>query len=171
MAYKEPKYTPFHVIASIIEKHVKTEADSELRNFSEDLKGRLVRGIYKQSFESFKTYPLTEEWKKAKLRLHYDLRVMIAKGEYVKSIRVVKIRQAKYEIGVPKNKRVKRSDGSDAGITMETLAAIHEKGSAKANIPPRPHWSVIRNQAQKEAPSVANKIARKATKHINKELS
>ena len=109
-------------------ERIKSDAGWRIAN---KFKLDLIVGIKMQSFNHA---PLSPTYLKHKARQGLDTRILIAKMDYLKSIRVQRKDKNTFITGVPR-KAIHYS-----GLTYEQLAAIHEYGSPARNIPARPHW-------------------------------
>lgn len=97
-----------------------------------DFVSELKKRIQAQSFKGWA--PLNVEYKQYKKAKGFDTRTLIKTGEYLNSIGWRRTPAGNISVG--SRKRVH----SASGLPMMKLARIHEYGSAKAGIPPRPHW-------------------------------
>jgi hypothetical protein len=105
------------------------------------------------------------EWKKRHKR---DTRILIATREYIQSVRIMKHdvgswhddrRVVWYEVGLPPIIHV------DSGLPLRKLAAIHEFGVPKKNIPARPLWQPAAWEfSKKHSGKVLKRIRAKAMK-------
>jgi len=82
--------------------------------------------------------PLSPLYVQQKAKRGLDPRTLIARMEYLKSIRVRSTRDQKgdqtYTVGVPQYAK------HYSGLTFMQLAAIHEYGTRDRRVPARPHW-------------------------------
>jgi len=133
------------------------------REFKNDLRTR----IKLQAFTSW--VPLSPEYKKRKEKLGLDPRTLMARGDYVNSIRIRRTTENTYVVDVPQT--VKHY----SGLTYKELAAVHEYGSKKAHIPARPHWrpTIRRYQARKREleKAMQEKLVQRVEKRVKASLS
>jgi len=162
-----PKFRKF---ARIIKKHVKRVVEDELEDFAWELHGELVNGILMQTFASFRTIPLRESYLKRKIAKGLDPRVMIRTGHYMESITVFRHTDFEYEVNVPKDAVAVDENRDPTEFSLRALGEVQEFGSAKANVPARPHWRVIIRRAKRKAPKVAERIADKAARRIRRDF-
>lgn len=150
------KYKPSHVpdfrqftqtVKAIVprtaERMVYAFAKAECRTF----KSR----IRHQTFRSFITTPLTAKWLSRKAAAGADQRVMIATKHYVRSIRVFTKRTKRgvvIRVGFHPNTLARDLQHRVVQIPLWKLALVHEHGSAKMNIPPRPHWRPFKREME-----------------------
>lgn len=167
---KSAHIPPFSKIRALIERHVKDVAEQEISDYAVELKNRLVNGILRQTFESFRRFPLNPRYLEWKRKKKLDPRTLVATGRYVRKIKILPRGRFVYEIGFPRNAKVRDIDGKEKDLTLNELANILEYGSESAGIPPRPHWGIIYQQGQRDAVKVARQISEKAAKRINKDL-
>lgn len=80
---------------------------------------------------------LTDKHVQKKARDGEDGRKLIATGDYVAGIEVFRGEQAS---GVYYIVRPEAREHVPSGMTLSLLARVHEYGSARHKIPPRPHW-------------------------------
>ncbi len=99
-------------------------------------KGKGVQG----ENEPFDHQALSKTYARYKLRKGLDGRTLLALGDYVRSIEV--FRSDRKDAGV--TYRVRTKPGKHySGLTYNELGLVHEFGSAKAQIPARPHWRPV----------------------------
>jgi len=169
MKTRKPSIPPFSRIADSIRRSVATVADHELKKFAVEMRDFMRDGIRRQRFPSFQAYPLSRgymEWKKS---VGLDRRVLIATGQYVNNIVYRKIRRGVYEVNVPENIAARDKDGRPVGVTLRVLGAIHEIGSAAAQVPPRRHWRDGIAHAEQRAQEVAQAVAVEAARQVRRE--
>ncbi len=164
-AYKKPHIPNFKKVVAAFSDAPKI-IEEEVRDFAEDEREAFQRRIELQDFPSFNAAPLSPAYAKRKERLGLDPRVMIATGYYYKEIRVFRRKVSKRAVTlyIGHHKRAQARDHKDqrVPILLNTLAAVHEKGSAKMNIPPRPHWgphlALMRTHAQARRQAIRARI-------------
>lgn len=138
-------------LPGILKGVAKLECYNSARRMARDLKQKILR-------QKFRHKPLSESYLKAKKRAGLDTRILIATKTYVNSIHVQKAiaryrkgltgRKVSYETDKPIERggnvvymvTVPDAIHPPSGLKFKHLARIHEYGSKKANIPPRPHW-------------------------------
>lgn len=130
---------------------------------------QMVRdAIYHQQY---RWVPLTERYLSWKKRVSRDTRIYLATHEFVQSIQVIPTEDGEeigFIVGLPDKIHV------DSGLPLRKLAAIHEFGSPKQNIPARPLWRPTWERFRREAEvrlakrlkDFANEEARKLQKDI-----
>jgi hypothetical protein len=142
--------------------------------------------IETQQFDSFRFRPLQSWYVAMKRRLRRDTRVMIATGEYLKSIQVWEVpRQSRdalgrfgtntrsanvhmWTIGIPLSARVRDMFTRQlTNVPMVVLAKEQEYGSSKGHVPARPHWHpFFMEMVTKDAPRFAATVAPVVSKAI-----
>lgn len=124
---------------------------SSKRMLDEFLKeaSRLLASNFKANLygEKLPLVPLKAQTIQRKLSRGGDYRILIDTAQFVKSVRTKKIEKYHYFVGVPNTKH-------KSGINLRDLAMIHEYGSKKRNIPPRPAWAMTANQFGKIVPNL-----------------
>ena len=88
----------------------------------------------------FKQKPLADRTIKNKMQRGEDARKLIATGDYIEGIEVRKFVLPK--VGVSWGVGLVDRRHAPSGLPLKVIAAILERGSAAARIPPRPHWRV-----------------------------
>ncbi len=135
-------------------KLVRKFADKELLTF----RHRVENG----EFPAFDATPLSDDWLAFKAANDLDLRTMIATGHYIKEMKVFVERTATgYTVYVGFDAAARAVDPVTKEPTpfpLHLLAAVQEYGSAKANVPPRPHWAPHLADMAKRAGGVRVKV-------------
>jgi len=174
MPYKRSKVPSFSPIAAAIKAEATTTALAEVAQFAEAEKDGFVGRIEAQDFPSFDSTPLTPAWKRRKEMAERDLRVMIATGTYKDSIRVFR-RLVKdgaiFRIGFHHAKRARNLKGEIVPLLLDELARVHEFGSAKANVPARPHWRNHLDQMRERARTLRPEIVRQIVHNIRRRIA
>lgn len=115
-----------------------------IRTFAEKEAEIFRNKIENQEFESFDATPLSDDWLAFKAKHNLDLRTMIATKTYVSKIRVfVKDTENGKMVYIGFDEEDRAVDPVTKELTpfpLHLLAAVQEFGSAKANVPARPHW-------------------------------
>jgi hypothetical protein len=125
---------------------VRARADSRVRTFAEKEATTFKQRIVGQDFMSFKQVPLNRRYLEWKAKHGLSTKTMIALGDYVKYIRAhYHVRQdggLNVYIGHHPSLCVRdsRTGRTRHEWPMQTVAAIHEFGSANGHVPARPHW-------------------------------
>lgn len=137
MAVKVTKRTKtVKSIVSVFKDAVATGSAQQLKQQSEAI-AKLVKDVIYQQL--FKLHPLSHKYFMEKVRKGLDLRILIATGDYVKSIKVIRAEDKElgviYQVGFPK--RLHKT----SKVTFEQLANWLEFGTKK--MPARPHWRVV----------------------------
>jgi len=88
----------------------------------------------------YKQVPLSPRTVRNKMRRGEDARKLLATGDYINGIEVRKFTMPK--IGVMWGVGMEDRNHVPSGLPLLTIATILERGSAAANVPPRPHWRV-----------------------------
>lgn len=130
---------------------------------------QMVRdSIYHQQY---RWVPLTKRYLAWKKRVNRDARIYLATHEFVQSIQVIPTEEGEkigFIVGLPDKLHV------DSGLPIRKLAAIHEFGSPKMNIPARPvwrpTWERFRREAKARITARLKAFAEKETKQLQKEL-
>lgn len=115
--------------------------------------------------QAYKWKPLKERYIKWKKRKGLDTRILIATGEYVQAIQVTQtvegdLEDVTYTVGLPDRMHV------SSGLPIRQLAAIHEFGLPKQNIPARPVWNPTWKMA---LPEVKEKVTARLKKTAEEE--
>ena len=113
---------------------------------------KLVDNVRKDRFNLPSNNPRYLRWKQAHGR---SSKVLIATGEYIKSIEVRRIGK-NWWVGIPQGLMHTNSD-----LLMSDLAKILEFGSPAKGIPSRPLWALTRAAQEKEYQAWAKKFAQK----------
>ena len=117
-------------------------ATGAVRRFVETERRGFQEAIRHQDFRSFHQNPLSARWLAKKHAAGADLRVMIATGTYVSTIRTFMRRASgggyRFRIGFAPNQHARNLDRTVSPLLLSDLAAIHENGTGK--VPARPHW-------------------------------
>jgi len=123
-------------IISVFEDAVATGTALQLKKQAEAI-SKLVKDVIYQQL--FKLHPLSPKYFQQKVKKGLDLRILIATGDYVKSIKVLRIEDKElgviYQVGFPKRLH------KPSKLTFEQLAYWLEFGTKK--MPARPHWRVV----------------------------
>lgn len=107
---------------------------------------RITRNIQGQEYGWSPLAPSTSE---AKAKAGQDPRTLIATGDYLASIRVVRAGPLGYGVGVPEN--AKNADGQ----SLVAIGLAHEYGTG--SLPARPFW---RRESREFARNVESRIRR-----------
>ena len=141
--HKKPKVPDFGRVVRAF-KDAKAVLEEEVRDFADEQAEDFKARIEDQNFPAFNATPLSPRYAERKEKLGLDPRIMIATGHYYKAIRVFQRKNRDgsitYYVGHDNRARARDHKGDIIPIFLNTLAAVHEKGSSKMNIPPRPHW-------------------------------
>lgn len=108
----------------------------ELKEAANRFHHLLKMAVHQQSYQ---WKPLNERYLAWKRKVGRDTRILLATHEYITAIEVIELpkkqgEMAAFSVGLPD--RIHK----DSGLPLKTLARIHEFGSMKRNIPPRPLW-------------------------------
>ena len=90
----------------------------------------------------FTLVPLSPRYVKEKARKGEDGRTLVATGDYLNGIEVRKAVVG--GAGVVWGVGLAARNHEPSGLPLLTIAKILERGSAKASVPPRPHWTPTR---------------------------
>ena len=154
-------------------------AIERVRAFAESQADEFRQAILDQNFEAFDAFPLRPATLAAKMRAHVDLRVMVATGTYVDSIRSFRTlssnrRNARFHIGFHPRKLARDYHGNITEILLQDVARIQEYGSVAAGIPARPHWrpyrAVIGARAESERERITRLVVWKLRSEVQKGL-
>lgn len=159
------------------------------KKLAEKFKQTLIANIKAQKYPMKALNPDYAEYKR---KNHLDPRILIATEKYLENIEIKK------EIGVGEATSVSGVTGSEAQqvqyvvkpsakmveppkrknfsvkavmkspLTYEKLGKIHEHGSAKANIPRRPHFSTTAKEFNSRAAEHGEAIQREYSKRVSK---
>lgn len=158
-------FTRFSEIAQrVLEREVEELAERERAAF--------VQRIEDQNFQSFDAAPLNSAYLERKIAAGGDPRIMIASGFYKDNIRV--FRRVNYDdsityyVGFHKRMQARDIAGDRVPILLVKIAWIHEKGSAKMNIPARPHWGPHYADMQKRAKADRERIRAAIMKELTR---
>ena len=142
--YRASHIPDFQQFIRIVRDTVKTAPLQMIHEFAGAELQRFKKRILKQEFKSFKEIPLSPAWVARKLRAHRDLRVMLATHHYTNSIKIFTRKGADgatlVYIGFDKRANARNLKGEVIPFKLYKLARVQEYGSAKANVPSRPHW-------------------------------
>jgi hypothetical protein len=149
-----------------------------IREFTDKEREEFVRALRHQDFPAFQEIPLSPAWLARKARKNRDLRTMIATGHYINSIRVFRkdsvrmdgTRTFLFHVGFEKDALARDLDGRTVNFPLRLVAAVQEKGSAAAHIPPRPHWEPQRRRISARAPALRQRIGIKVAQQVRREL-
>ncbi len=160
--YRKPRIPDFKRVIRAF-AGARNVAAEEIREFAEDQTVAFRRRIEAQDFPSFNATPLSPRYAKLKERLGLDPRVMIATGHYKNSLVVLERRNPDgsmtYYIGHDRLARAVDKDGTPIpGVTLNLIAAVHENGSSKMNVPARPHWKPHLEGMKQEAGDIRERI-------------
>jgi hypothetical protein len=128
---------------------------------------RVAPSIKTASRAPYRHRALTQKWVQRKARDSQDGRKLIATGDYAQGIEVFKGKQASgvYFIVRPADRKHVPS-----GLRLPMLARVHEFGSAKHKIPPRPHWGPavrdVRDAFAGARPTIRAEAARRLLRRI-----
>ncbi len=166
--YKKSHIPPFKKIAAKLTETAAVVLDEEVASFAEDEKDLFVVRIEAQGFAAFKSVPLNPDYKQWKILHGLDERVMIATGWYISQIKVQHRSTGKYGtmyyVGFDSRALVRDEDGNTIPFTLVSLAWVHEKGSAKAHVPARPHWGPHLAKMTRRAVGLRLRIRQKIVK-------
>jgi len=172
--YKKSHIPPFKKIAAKVSEAATAVLDEEVAKFSEDEKDLFVVEIETQDVTSFKTVPLNPDYKQWKILHGLDERVMIATGWYVSQIKVQHKSTGKYGtlyyVGFDNRALARDADGNTVPFTLVSLAWVHEKGSAKAHVPARPHWGPHLMKMKRRAVGLRLRLRQKIVKRWKRAL-
>lgn len=172
--YKSPHVPDFARARRVVSRIVTEEAESQVYAFAEREADIFRWAILRQDFQSFHELPLTLRYLSRKIAAHADVRVMIATQWYIDHIKVFKKRNADgtltVYVGFHRNVHARDIKGKIVKILLREVAMIQEKGSAKANIPSRPHWKPHLEKMTARAPRVRKSIKRRVMQRIRKEV-
>lgn len=124
-----PKTNPYIGWLNVFEKAYFLASRKMLLRLARDLASRLRRNLRAQVF---RWVPLSEKYKKYKLKHGLDPRMLIATGEYLNSIVVRQKLDGSVEVGI------KNKIHTPSGLPLKKLMRIHEYGTQ--TIPARPWW-------------------------------
>ena len=167
LTYKKPHIPDLsHVLRGIGE--IASEiVEEEVESFAVAERDSFVRRIKRQEFQSFNATPLTRLWLRRKIMARADKRVMIATGHYIRSIKIQRRRVGRRGrtifVGFDSRLMPRDLDGRIVHVEggMNKIAWVHERGSAKMKVPPRPHWEPHRLQMVERARGVRKRIKRR----------
>jgi len=130
------KSNPFEVIYEINKKEGLEVAQEVLFEEGRRLAAKIRTNILQQLLDFT---PLSEPYAAWKKKKGLDPRILIARGNYVKSIRARKLVDGNTDVNVPDETH------PDAKISYRLLGQVHEFGqlqwqSTGKGIPARPHW-------------------------------
>jgi hypothetical protein len=174
-------------LPEIASKISKMECYNAARRMSRDLK----LAIRKQKFQHI---PLTQKYAEWKEKEGLDKRILIATGDYVKSIHVQRSSTGrdlgKLVAASKRGKKISKEEGKDkdkcvaytvtvpdgihkpSGLPYSVLAKIHEFGSKKRNIPARPHWGPVwKDFENKEGKRMGRKVSLKILQEFRREIA
>lgn len=134
-----------------VEGKMLSEGAAMLEEEANRLAEMVRQAIYHQQY---RWKPLSQRYLKWKERKGRDTRIYLATHEYVQSIQVTPTpddEEVAFVVGLPDKIHV------DSGLPLRKLAAIHEFGSRKRNIPARPLWRPTWERWRREVKAKVNK--------------
>ena len=145
---------------------VREFAGAELELFKE--------ALMEQDFPAFHEVPLSARWLARKAAANADLRTMLATHHYIESIKVFteinRDGSVTIHVGFDRDATARDLNGHPTNFPLYRVAQIQEHGSAAANIPPRPHWSVQRQRMAAKAPAKRREIAEEIVRRVRADL-
>jgi phage gpG-like protein len=156
----------FKMLQRGIDEAAKQTVANELRRLAFDFKDDLTQAVRQKRYSM---QDLSDRWKKKKKKEGLDPRKLIASGKYLENIRVEKYRNTGWKVE-PTPFRVKKYKFQKEApkITYQKLAAIHEFGYPKANIPARPHWIPTIEQYQAQAGRIGKQVQDTFAKRLDR---
>lgn len=148
---------PHKVVIRILNEQVRDLGQGMALTLAKRLAGRVRQTIIGQT-EHWP--PLSQRYAAAKARRGLDPRMLIATGRYVNSIRARKSGTKTYVVA-PSRESVLDAHGIPTDLTLRDLGAIHEFGSRKRSIPPRPHWRPVWQHFLRQQDEIKAEIRRK----------
>lgn len=177
LKYKKPHIPPFRQIARVIIETANEVLDEEAEAFAEEETELFKDEIRRQTFSAFRRFPLSLGYLRRKQLANADERVMIATGWYLQNIRVWRHRDPAarprarwFRVGFHPQIRARNLKGQRMPIHLNRVAWVQEKGSAKMNIPSRPHWKPHYDQMRTRAPAVRTRIRNRIVREANLKL-
>ena len=144
----------------ILKEEWTTLKQEEGKRLSTEFRNELVKRILLQRFPWPPLSSGYAAWKKSKA---LDPRTLIARRDYVKSIQTRKVDDDTWVVEPPDRQHY-------SGLTYKMLAMVHEFGSSKRNIPPRPHWRPMIAEYQKKQPAINKVMRRKLYTRVQERL-
>lgn len=162
MAYKRSSIPNFKTVTAPL-RQVFPKVVEAVRQFADDERKDFIARIKLQAFPSFDTTPLSKAWAEEKARLHLDGRTMLAMHTMVDHIQIfVESESSTFTtvaIGFDEaEKAVDVRTKEKTKFALSLVALVQEKGSAKANIPPRPMWEPQQKVIEKHAVDLRKRI-------------
>ena len=181
MAWKQPHIPEMKTVLTKAGAVARDESKAAIEDWADEQRELFIVKIEDQTFTSFQRiyYPesgtnLSPRWLRRKEIVGADLRTMIATGHYIASIKLWKKKTKRngveFRIGFHPKAQARKLDGSTAPILLSDVARVHEFGSVKGNVPPRPHWGPHGNVMRKAAPKTRRMISTRIGKRLKKEL-
>lgn len=146
--------------------------DEEVTQFAEDERDSFVSQVEAQNFPSFNVTPLNPVYLARKLKLKLDSRVMMRTGYYINHVKVFHRRTGKrskvIHVGFHRRALARDEHGQRTPFLLYKLAWVQERGSAKAHVPPRPHWQPHFQGMHRRAVPLRKRIKRRIRANVRK---
>jgi len=175
--YHKPHIPDFRRVTRALASIAVATVDAEVEAFAEREAADFTRNLERQTFASFRRYPLKRAYFKRKKQQGLDERVMIATEWYKDHVRVWRWRPVNadrhthgYRVGFHPRVQARDAKGRIVPILLDKLAKVHEHGSADQNIPPRPHWRPHLKAMTRRARTLRERIRREILKALTKKL-
>lgn len=165
MEFKGSKRNPYTLIRQQLKDVGVREAHDVLFKEADKMASEVQLALLQQTLKHTPLSPKYLEWKK---RNGLDQRILIAEGHYVSEIkarRKNKEGEKVIEVGLPDAMH------PTANMPYKQLARIHEYGSAKRNIPARPHWGPMTAKFNTRVPRIRKMIQDRVNHMVFKQVS
>lgn len=141
-------------------------------NFAEQECKAFKQRIKAQDFVSFENEPLDPEYKRRKVSLGRDPRVMISTKHYVDGIHVMTIEEsngnARLKVGFDDHQMSHDIYDRPTSTPLYAVAAYNEHGADKVNLPARPHWRPFAKEMKQRAKDVRTVIGLRVMDGVKK---
>lgn len=143
-AYKKPQIPNVPAILKTVRDVAVEVTHGRVLEFAHRERDLFVSDVKRQRFQSFNLFPLTPKYYKRKVAKNRDTRIMLATGHMMRSVKVMERKNSKLSttvvVGFERLALARDLDNQVVPYQLYKVAIVHEKGSAKMKIPPRPHW-------------------------------
>lgn len=145
--------------------NLRAQAASQVKNFADREATMFKDRIQAQDFVSIKEIPLNDRYRKKKLAHGLSGKTFIARGDYVKGIRVhARMTQTGMNIYIGHHPSLRVRDIWTGRLRnewpMQLVAQVLEEGSANGHVPPRKHWEPFFWQMQPRSSAVRTELRR-----------
>lgn len=152
---------PWELITGILKvfgKSVVEMASENTKGLAIWMRNEVKSRVYNQTFDHT---PLNERYLEWKKKTKLDTRILVATNDYIRLIEATPTASAEsgneaWAVGPPEGVH------QPSGLRYKDLAKIHEFGSKKQRIPPRPVWRPVWSVAVRRGQGLLRNIGREA---------